>query len=88
LLALPASAAAAAPNPAGRGAELFRTHCAVCHGDNGEGIAGPPLRPLPIAPADIKFTVRDGRGQMPPFAPGDLPDADLTALIGFLETWR
>jgi mono/diheme cytochrome c family protein len=70
------------------GPDVFRTHCAVCHGDAGEGIAGPPLRPLPIPPADVKFVVRDGRGQMPPFAPGDLPDAELNALIGFLETWR
>jgi mono/diheme cytochrome c family protein len=78
------TAAAASPSPA----ETFRAHCAVCHGDAGEGIAGPPLRPLQIPAADVAIVVREGRGQMPPFAPEQLTDDALTALAGFLAAWR
>lgn len=91
LAALPAQVAAAATGPAPAPpppAETYRAHCAVCHGDAGEGVVGPPLRPLPIAPADVRVVVREGRGQMPPFAPRELPDAQLDALIGFLGAWR
>jgi mono/diheme cytochrome c family protein len=88
LMALPAQAAAAPAAPPASAAETFRTHCAVCHGDAGEGIAGPPLRPLAIPAADVPIVVREGRGQMPPFSPQQVPDAALAALVDFLAGWR
>jgi mono/diheme cytochrome c family protein len=35
-----------------RGADLFRTHCASCHGDQGRG-DGPQASGLPVPPADL-----------------------------------
>ena len=72
----PAPAATAKPAAATEdlaGATIFKQHCAVCHGEQGEGlsalvtIAGPPLR----AEHDLNRvleTVCDGRGVMPAFA--------------------
>lgn len=67
---------------------IFRDHCAVCHGDAGEGLSGPPLKPLPIPAADVRAIVRQGSGQMPPFSARDLPDAALDLLVGMLTSWR
>ncbi|MFQ5923251.1 MAG: c-type cytochrome, partial [Anaerolineales bacterium] len=51
--------AAAVPNPfaddedsLAAGAELYASHCAVCHGETGEG-DGPAASGLEIAPADL-----------------------------------
>ena len=42
------------------GAELFRTHCAVCHGRSGRG-DGPLVGQLRVTPPDLtKFTQRNG----------------------------
>jgi mono/diheme cytochrome c family protein len=42
------------------GAQLFRTHCATCHGTDGRG-AGPLAEQLRRVPPDLtKFTVRNG----------------------------
>jgi hypothetical protein len=37
-----------------------------------------------LAPEYIEYIVRHGLKSMPPFAPSDLDDAKLKALIGFL----
>lgn len=67
---------------------IFRDNCSACHGDNGEGLVGPALKPLPIPAKDVRLIVRQGSGQMPPFSLKDLPDAALDALIAMLEKWQ
>ncbi len=46
------------------GAEVFRTTCAACHGQHGEGLIGPNLTDRywlhGAAPADILKTIREG----------------------------
>lgn len=71
----PREGAAAGPATAQEtfpGATVFAQHCAVCHGEQGEGrsalitIAGPPL----LAEHDgnhVLEAIRDGRGVMPGF---------------------
>lgn len=67
---LPAAAAmafAAAPAPAqdaGRGAELFRSHCATCHGIEATG-HGPLAGALVIKPADLTALARGNAGVFP-----------------------
>jgi hypothetical protein len=68
--------------------ETFRNNCSVCHGDNGEGGAGPQLKPLPIPAKEVRIVVREGRGQMPSFAPSQIADSTLEALLVFLEKWK
>jgi len=71
------AASPANPVPAAQqnlpGAAVFAQHCAICHGQQGQGIsaivsiAGPPL----LAEHDLNHvlaSVREGRGVMPAFA--------------------
>jgi len=87
---LPA-APASASDPL-RGAELYRTFCAYCHGNDG--------RPqLPTAPdfsrqerllqpdPALLTTIRGGRGAMPGFQ-GMLRDRDILDVIAHLRTLR
>ena len=90
----------AAPNA--RGAKLYETHCAACHGDKGEGVAGayPALagnRAVALAsPANLVHIVL--RGGFPPTTAGNprpcgmppfatvLSDQDVADLLSFLRT--
>jgi mono/diheme cytochrome c family protein len=70
------------------GAESYANHCAICHGDQREGIlpAFPPLIGIgrQLTDAQITVLVRDGKGRMPGFA--KLPQVELAALLKFLAT--
>lgn len=98
LLALAAAAAliglaaptAAAPPP--DGAQLYAQHCAACHGSQGGGGVGVPLR-LPdfLATVDDRYlrqTIRLGRpGRvMPAFR--QLSDAEVDALVRHIRSWQ
>ncbi len=48
--------------PSGR--ELFREHCAQCHGDDGTG-NGPMAKVLNVAPADLTAITRRASGKFP-----------------------
>ncbi|MEV4808977.1 cytochrome bc1 complex diheme cytochrome c subunit [Micromonospora avicenniae] len=67
--AAPTTAAPATAAPAGqRGAELYRQHCASCHGEQGQGSQrGPSL--VGVGPASVDFQV--GTGRMP--IPDEMP---------------
>lgn len=70
------------------GAQLYRQHCATCHGDARTGAMGPALLPENLArlkPAEAAVTIRSGRPstQMPGFA-GQLDDAQIAALVDFI----
>jgi cytochrome c oxidase cbb3-type subunit 3 len=73
------------------GAQLYATHCAVCHGDKGTGGVGIPLA-LPsflesVDDAFLRKTIRYGRpGRVMPAFPA-LSDAQLNAIVGFIRGW-
>ena len=74
------------------GARLYGQHCAVCHGDNGNGGVGVPLA-LPgfqatVDDAYLRATIRHGRpGRvMPAFS--RLSDAEVDAIVGHIRGWR
>jgi cytochrome c oxidase cbb3-type subunit 3 len=87
ILLLAASVANAAPD----GAALFHKHCAVCHGDDGEGGVGVPLS-LPsfinsVSDEYLKITIRLGRpGRIMPSFPA-LSDAQVNALVKHMRGW-
>lgn len=75
-----------------RGGQIFRSHCAACHGANG-------LATMPNAPSfargerlmqpdmALMMTIRTGRGPMPSFF-GILNDRDLLDVVAYLRTLR
>lgn len=67
--ATPTTATPTTAAPAGqRGAELYRQHCASCHGEQGQGSQrGPSL--VGVGPASVDFQV--GTGRMP--IPDEMP---------------
>ncbi|HET9472792.1 MAG TPA: cytochrome c [Steroidobacteraceae bacterium] len=84
---------AAAEEP--KGSEVFEYYCSHCHGPgdapgtvqlsrtrgNDKGLL---TQRTDLAPEYIEYIVRHGLKSMPPFAPSDLTEARLKALIGFL----
>ena len=46
------------------GQELFREHCAQCHGDDGTG-NGPMAKVLNVAPADLTAITKRASGKFP-----------------------
>jgi mono/diheme cytochrome c family protein len=70
---------------ASRGAALYRTACAACHGENALGRSGPALAERPVAyrAQDFARAVREGRGRMPAF-----PTLDAAALADLLVFMR
>lgn len=83
----------ASPNPVpsdtagAEGAALFADNCSACHGAQGEGGAGPDLRPF--APGDaslaaaITDTINNGAGGMPSFS-GRFDGAQMTSLVAYV----
>jgi putative heme-binding domain-containing protein len=59
------------PQAAAAGAEVFRVHCAACHGARGEGGSGPDLSEGIYAGGDrdedLRYVVMRGRDVMPGF---------------------
>lgn len=81
------------PDPA-RGALLFATTCAICHGDNGrDGIVGPDINAperLASLPDDwYRATIRSGRPArgMPTWGSVLSPD-QIEDLIALIQAWR
>lgn len=74
------------------GAELYRTHCAGCHGGSGRPVM--PLAPdfarpdalLKPDPA-LLATIRAGRGAMPAYQ-GLLRDREILDIVAHLRTLR
>jgi len=73
------------------GEELYRQHCAACHGYDGNGGVGVPLT-LPdfqysVTNNYLKTTIRYGRpGRVMPAFPS-LSNADIKALIQYIRRW-
>jgi mono/diheme cytochrome c family protein len=83
-----ADQASAADTPDKLGAESYAEHCAVCHGDQREGIlpAFPPLLGIGHQMKDQQITdlIHNGKGRMPGFH--NLQPEELTALLHYLAT--
>lgn len=81
----PATPAAGPENP---GAKSYAKQCAICHGDQREGIlpSFPPLVGIKRQMNDQQLTdlIHKGKGRMPGFP--KLPDAELTSLLAYLST--
>jgi mono/diheme cytochrome c family protein len=71
-----------------QGADAYASHCAICHGEQREGIlpAFPPLLGIRRQMTDAQITdlVHKGKGRMPAFP--KLQDAELTALLRYLAS--
>lgn len=73
-----------------RGADLYRSHCAGCHGVGGRPVLpGAPdfSRPTALLKPDpaLLESIRGGRGGMPAYA-GQLRDREILDLISHLRT--
>lgn len=91
LLLISSSALAGEP----KGSEVFDHYCAACHGTADAPASVQLARTRgkdkallagrkDLAADYIEYIVRHGLKSMPPFAPSDLDDAKLNALVGFL----
>ena len=72
----------------GEGADLYKVHCATCHGGSGGGGTGPSLEGIAdrLALDEHIKTVTDGRpGGMPSFE-GDLTPAQIEAVVDYERT--
>ena len=91
-LALGAAAAPAWSGDVGQGADLYRRHCASCHGSGGRPVLpGAPdfTRPTALLKSDpaLLRTIRDGRNAMPAFQ-GLLRDREILDVVAHLRTLR
>lgn len=73
------------------GAELFGQHCAVCHGDHGEGGVGVPLAldsfQSSVSDHYLVTTIRQGRpGRVMP-AFDNLTEQQVTAIVAHIRSW-
>jgi mono/diheme cytochrome c family protein len=79
-----------------RGAQLYRTHCASCHGEHGrgDGPAGASLDPRPTdlshaaahhKAGDLVWKITAGKGAMPG-SKGVLTEAQTWDLVNFIKT--
>ena len=77
-----------APDSHSVGAQSYARHCAICHGEQREGILPgfPPLLDVnrQLTPQQIESLIRTGKGRMPQFP--KLPQQEMTALVRFLAT--
>jgi mono/diheme cytochrome c family protein len=82
------AAAPAAPAEDKAGAASYAKRCAICHGDQREGIlpAFPPLIGIKRQMSDVQITdfIHKGKGRMPGFPA--LPNVELTSLLNYLAT--
>jgi mono/diheme cytochrome c family protein len=59
--------------------------CSGCHGPNGEGGIGPALNQAEVPADEITQVVRNGRGAMMSFQPDTLSDAELEAIVQYVQ---
>lgn len=57
------------------GADMFRSYCAACHGNDGKG-TGPAASALKKAPADLTLLTRKNGGKFPAVAIGNTIKGD------------
>lgn len=70
--------------PAASGTDVYAAHCAVCHGGDAEGGAGPPLVGIDVSAEEVAAAIIGGQGSMPGFS-GVLDEAEIDAVVAYLE---
>ena len=71
-----------------QGQHLFLMNCAHCHGDDARGDEGPDLHGLRKTDARLSALINNGiKGEMPRFNQ-KLSEADVQALIAFLNSLK
>lgn len=75
-----------------KGAELYRLHCAGCHGGDGRPVmpmAADFSRPNALLKPDLMLlnAIRTGKGAMPAYQ-GQLHDRDILDIVAHLRTIR
>jgi len=61
--------------------------CARCHGDDpNDGADGPSLLPMYRNAAQVLSIVRGGTGQMHPLPESKVSDAEVNAIVAWLQT--
>ena len=75
-----------------KGGDLYRLHCAVCHGGNGRPVMSlaPDLRqPMALLKPDpvLLGAIRAGKGAMPAYE-GQLRDRDILDIVAHVRTFR
>ena len=73
-----------------RGKALFEQRCIACHGLNGNyrNNNAADLQVSKIDSLSIVNTIRSGKGAMPMFSSGALPDSDVAQLELYVKTLR
>ncbi|MBI2830560.1 MAG: c-type cytochrome [Chloroflexi bacterium] len=69
-----------------KGAALFSSACAACHGAQAQGGVGPVLKGKDATL--VQNTVRSGRGIMPAFSPNQIGVRELEDIIVFLNSLK
>jgi mono/diheme cytochrome c family protein len=70
------------------GRKLFLMNCAHCHADDATGDEGPDLHGLSKTDERLRLLIKNGiKGEMPRFNE-KLADADLDAIVAFLDSLR
>jgi mono/diheme cytochrome c family protein len=92
--ASPAASPAASSGPeatgdSAAGQRVFATLCNACHPGASAGLGpalyGPQFAQRYPDDAAIAAVIRQGKGGMPAFAPGQLSDADLASMLAYLH---
>jgi mono/diheme cytochrome c family protein len=83
----PSAPAAARPSSgdAARGASIFATTCAGCHGADASGGVGPRLRASGLTSAEVESVVTTGRGTMPAGLASGQDLSDVAAYVASLS---
>ncbi|MCW2277044.1 c-type cytochrome [Heliophilum fasciatum] len=80
-----------------QGHEMYKTHCASCHGDDGKGVKGVKAATLnnegflKIASDEyLTASIRNGRpaGAMPAFDKKTIPDEQAKYIANYIRSWR
>jgi len=82
----------ALPGDVRRGAALYGTHCAACHGPRGEGKAGPSLsNPYFLISASdsfLTYAIKYGRPDTPMKSfLGELSEQQITDVVAVIRSW-
>ena len=77
----PTAAGGEARGDATRGATVFATSCAGCHGADATGGVGPALRGSGLTAAEVEAVIATGRGTMPAGIVSGRDAADVAAHV-------
>ena len=68
------------------GQAAFDRTCRVCHGSEARGDSAPRLLPFSRSVDELRATIREGRGQMPPISAQQVSDHEVVGLVEYLRS--